>query len=478
MIAIFRCWVPFLFLFFALKSAADVSSLSELRAALSRGDQVIVISAGAEIVVPQGESPLRVTEATNIIRGAWVGPKPQIIAQDGNKPLFQVLPGANNVTFNNLFLQGHPTAVKPNHAAILANNISGVIVKNSVIRSFNHGVFAAGEIDKLGNWLIENNLFENIRRKSIAFNRRVDQGALLGPIVVRNNIIRRDARDPASLYHSESRAVAFDGGNVGETVIDLRGTLIEGNTIENLSLAFSRVKNMTIGAGNKFIANTVTFSDIIHVEELSKNIRIVDNSFEPGSANPRQSLINLIGSEDISVMRNSVTKPNSVATRFVTTRRYMNGLRIVNNNLSGLEITHGAKQIISIQSCGGNKVDISRNKWKTELGYKAYVGLGTFFWNDFDDLVLPKRSIEDLSQIEASNQSLFNGIASEINENLYYTCPNSDCRGVQGTVGSFTGESTAEQPVITRAVPACGPERNFFGGLIRKFGYQGWVPTF
>ena len=473
-----RCLILLVFFVFCLDSLAGVRSFDELRSALDRGDDTIIIDAGVTITVPENAPSLRVKRSTNVIRGASGGAKPVLVSLNSSKPLFDIMAGADNISFDNLTLVGRLDSRQFIHAAILANNISGLIVRNSIIRDFNHGVFAYGDIDNLGNWLIENNLIENIRSKSIGLNRRLDQGAIAGSIVIRNNVIRRDARLPASRFNSESRAIAFDGGNVGLSIMDLRNTLIESNRIENLSIAFSRVKNMTIGRGNTFAANTVTFSEMIHVEELSENIRIIGNLFEPGTLNPTQSLIYLIGSNRLDVSGNSVVAAGSLARRFVTTTRYMNDLRITNNNLSGLTITHNAKQIISVQSCGANDITVTGNTWKNGLGYKAYVRLGTFFWDIFDDLIVPTRSIEDLSRIQAPDQATFNAIVFDINENLYLTCPNSDCRGLAGTVGKFNGASTASQPVDTVAVPACGPERNFFGGLPRKFNYRGWTPTF
>ncbi len=408
-------------------NAQIVRNSNQLIDAINEGRREIILQRGTEFSV---SNTLRIQASTNIIRaetGTPLNDRPVVRLTNANRVLFTA---TDNIQFRRIILRG-VRGSEDRHQAINVTNIRDLVINNCVINSFGVGVLSRGNANRIQGWQITGNVFRNISLRFFAINRTGDGNstAVAGGFNIENNIFERTLD---GFGNSETRGISIDGGNRGISVFNCRNSTIVNNRFINVGLALSRVQNITI-RDNDFISNLSLNDEFVHIEEMCRNVRVNDNTFESGN-NPEFALIDMNGSDRIIINRNVA---RGTARNFLRTNRYNNIITIRGNRLNGLRLPSGRNDIINIAGCGANAVEISNNDWNSN--FVARVRRGTFHWNRFDDL------------------ELFPSGTGFIRFNFYYRCRTGNCGGMQ--VGTVSGNDPRE----TEVVGECNASRNFIG---------------
>jgi len=448
---ILHCFI-FCFIFsFALQAQVPrvVSTSAELMNAVQDGARIIELQRNTVFLI---SNQLTVQASTNIIRSQPnVSGQPKlsraiIRATNGSRRLFLVR--GDNTVFQNLIMRGVQGSRDP-HQAIFAGNVKNLRVTNCLIEDFGIGVISRQNVDRLEGWRINRCVFRNISLRNFAINRTGDGSstAVAGRFMITNNTFERTFS--SDIFSSETRGISIDGGNRGISVFDCRNSVISGNTFRNVSLAFSRVRNVIVNGSNRFIADLPLQDELLHIEELCNNIEITGNTFDHRLDNPNFSMIDMNGSNDIDIRSNTAI---GLPEHFVRATRYNNRINIVQNNLNDVVLPNGVDEIITIEGCGGNAININNNNWNNR--YIAFVRLGTYFWNRFDDLSLfsgPLRQ-SDINNVEPQFRAF-------VNMNFYYRCQRGENCGTP-QLGTVRGNDPRR---VNRTSSICGRQANFFG---------------
>ena len=448
------------------------TTAQQLIDAIKNGKSTIQLKRGNTFSI---SSTLAVKATTKVIEAYGSGDRPKIIYTKGNNALFDLAAVHEGVRFSNLHMIGQGPSlskVQFSNAAIRAKNNPNLEVQSCKIEKFFHGVFCRGGTNNIQGWKISNNHFYEFAGKGITINRIDDTSGstLAGPLQIHDNTFERVTKHGLLRQRQENRAISGDGGNFGFTIFNWKGTTIKRNTFINTDIALSRIENVNITTSNTFETTRDMVKEFIHLEELCKNITISDNNMNTSKGTFNQAFVSMAGCRDITISNNTV-EANSKASIFVKASKYTQNLAVTGNNLKNLSLLNDSKQVIKVGGCGGNKINIRNNTWKT--GYNANVSLGTFEWDGFDNgnMIIPRTTIENLNRIEDE------AVKANIRKNMYYRCKDgADCGNEKH--GSFTGSSTTAQKVILKKVDPCGPERNFFGDYNRPGETApDWLPT-
>ncbi|KAA1246290.1 T9SS type A sorting domain-containing protein [Aquimarina sp. RZ0] len=253
----------------------------------SAGDVIIFNSNSYDLKDLRGLNILTISKAITIKGKAPRGFDPMRIGSSGILTSFKNVPTfafrSNNIKFMNISLvrknhgEGvydilidarHSTYLEPVPQAVTQLQYKGIEFKNVTLNGSAYSVHSGNGI---GIKMINTSII-NYRRTGYWANRfgRVDSTPMA--------LFKRCEIIPEDTIGFDDRAVSYDAGNSEYPVVwDTNNTTFDTCKINDSGIALSRCRNFTIK--NCTFNDRVGAVDLVHIEEFSNNIKVINNTF-------------------------------------------------------------------------------------------------------------------------------------------------------------------------------------------------------